>query len=63
MGKKTTCKELTKSGMDIPDYVIESIARSLLPVIKAYYETEEGQKSFEEWQQRQPKTEELLASD
>ena len=49
--------------MDIPDYVIESIARSLLPVIQAYYETEEGQKSFEEWQQRQPKTEELLASD
>ena len=63
MGKKTTRKEITKSGMDIPDYIIESIARSLLPVIQEYYETEECLKSFEEWQQRHPKTEELLASD
>ena len=41
------------SGMDIPDHVIESIARSLLPVIRNFYESDEGQRSFEEWQLRQ----------
>ena len=46
-------RETASSGMDIPDYVFESIARSLLPVIRDYYETEEGKKSFEEWQLRQ----------
>ncbi len=52
MGKKRKA-ELISSGMDIPDYVIESIARSLLPVIRDYYETDEGQRSFKEWQERQ----------
>ena len=33
------------SGMEIPDYAIESLARSLLPVMQAYYESEEGQKA------------------
>lgn len=41
------------NGMDIPDHVIESIARSLLPVIRSFYESEEGQRAFEEWQLRQ----------
>lgn len=49
---------LTSSGMEIPDYVIDSIARSLLPVIRDYYETEEGRQSFKEWQARREKTEE-----
>ena len=63
MGKKTKSSAQSNSGMDIPDYVFDSIARSLLPVIQAYYETEEGQKSFEEWQERQRKTAEEKASD
>jgi len=49
---------LTSSGMEIPDYVIDSIARSLLPVIRDFYETEEGKQSFKEWQERRDKTEE-----
>ena len=44
--------------MEIPDYVIDSIARSLLPVIRNYYETDEGRKSFKDWQERREKTEE-----
>jgi len=44
--------------MEIPDYVIDSIARSLLPVIRDFYETEEGKQSFKEWQERRDKTEE-----
>ena len=40
------------SNMDaaeIPEYVFESLARSLLPVIQKYYESEDGKKAFAEW--------------
>ena len=41
-----------QSSMDaaeIPEYVFESLARSLLPVIQKYYESEGGKKAFAEW--------------
>ena len=41
-----------QSGIDaaeIPEYVFESLARSLLPVIQKYYESEDGKKAFAEW--------------
>ena len=34
---------------EIPKYVFESLARSLLPVIQKYYESEGGKKTFAEW--------------
>lgn len=34
---------------EIPEYVFESLARSLLPVIQEYYESEDGKKAFSEW--------------
>ena len=34
---------------EIPEYVFESLARSLLPVIQKYYESEEGKEAFAEW--------------
>lgn len=34
---------------EIPEYVFESLARSLLPVIQKYYESEDGKKAFAEW--------------
>ena len=34
---------------EIPKYVFESLARSLLPVIQKYYESEDGKKAFAEW--------------
>lgn len=34
---------------EIPEYVFESLARSLLPVIQEYYESEDGKKAFAEW--------------
>ena len=34
---------------EIPEYVFESLARSLLPVIQEYYESEDGNKAFAEW--------------
>ena len=38
---------------DLPDHVVESIARLIYPDILAYYESEEGQREFSEWKQRQ----------
>ena len=41
-----------QTGVDaaeITEYVFESLARSLLPVIQEYYESEDGQKAFADW--------------
>ena len=41
-----------QTGVDaaeIPEYVFESMARSLLPLIQKYYESEDGKKAFAEW--------------
>ena len=44
-------KPVNNSG--IPQNIIESIARCILPDIIAYYETEEGQRQFQEWKAMQ----------
>ena len=41
-----------QTGVDvakIPEYIFESLARSLLPVIQEYYESEDGKKAFADW--------------
>ena len=40
------------SGMKIPDYAIERIARCLLPVIQTYYESDEGQAELAAWNEK-----------
>ena len=46
----------------IPQHQIEAIARCILPEILAFYESEEGQKEFEEWiTQRKEMTEQEKA--
>ena len=42
-----------KNDTGIPDEVIDSLARALLPAIQKYFETEEGQREFAEWQKEQ----------
>ena len=37
---------LESSGMDIPDYAIELMARCLLPMMQKYYESTEGKKEL-----------------
>ena len=37
---------------EIPEYVFESLARSLLPVIQKYYESEGGKRHFPNGKQR-----------
>lgn len=38
-----------KAKQDIPDHVIESLARCVLPLIRAYFESEEGKREFAAW--------------
>ena len=45
MGRKR--KVINNSG--IPQHEIEYIARCILPDILAYYESEEGQREFQDW--------------
>ena len=45
-----------QTGVDsaeIPEYVFESLARSLLPVIQKYYESEDGKRAFDEWKAKE----------
>ena len=46
-------KKKPVNNSDIPQHIIESIARCILPDIIAYYETEEGQQQFQEWKAMQ----------
>ena len=41
----------TTSG--VPKHVLEALARTFLPDIIAFYETEEGRREFREWKQEQ----------
>ena len=48
-----------QTGVDaaeIPEYVFESLARSLLPVIQKYYESGDGKKVFAEWKAKKENT-------
>ena len=38
-----------------PDEVIQSLARTLLPAIRKYFDSEEGQKEFAEWKAKRDK--------
>ena len=42
-----------RSGMEIPDYAIERIARCLLPMIREYYESDEGQAALAAWNKKE----------
>ena len=42
-----------KSESAIPQQDIESLARILLPQIQKYFESENGQREFDEWKKQQ----------
>lgn len=39
-----------KNNTGIPDFEIDSLARALLPAMRAYLNSEEGQREFKAWQ-------------
>ena len=42
---------LESSGMDIPNYAIERLARCLLPMMQKYYESADRKDELFEWNQ------------
>lgn len=42
-----------KYEVDLPQSIIESFARFLVPEIRKFYESEQGQKDFVKWLKRQ----------
>ncbi len=50
MSKKKPEKNTHLPG--VPDHVIESLARCILPSIQAYFESEEGRREFAEWKKQ-----------
>ena len=48
----TVKKPSSKAVHAIPDEAIKALARCLLPVIRAYFESAEGWREFTEWQLR-----------
>ncbi len=51
-----------KLKSDIPDEVIESLARCILPSIRAYLESEEGQKEYADWIEKRKKDQAAVAA-
>jgi len=45
-------KTNNKHKSDIPDHVIESLARCILPSVRAYFESEEGKREFAKWKRQ-----------
>lgn len=50
-------KEIRQDQYDIelPQSIIESFARFLVPEIRKYYDSEQGQQEFAKWQEAQEK--------
>jgi len=44
-------KKEIENKSHIPDHEIEALAECFLPFIRDYFDSEEGQREFEEWQQ------------
>lgn len=51
MSDKKVRKE--PQNIELPQAIIDSFARFLVPEIRKYYESEQGQREFEVWQKEQ----------
>lgn len=52
MKKKNGYDVNNVNSAEIPEFVYESLARSLLPVILKHYESDEGKRAFAEWKEK-----------
>lgn len=46
-------KQQANTKCELPDSQLKSLARVLLPIMREYLSSEQGQKDFAEWQQSQ----------
>lgn len=47
---------LKNTGKEIPEAVIDSLARCLLPKLQAYFDSPEGQAEFAAWKKQHEST-------
>ncbi len=52
MAKKDRHDPNDINSAEVPEFVYESLAKSLLPVIQKYYESDEGKRAFAEWKEK-----------
>ena len=45
-------KKTSNQSTGIPLHEVEALARALLPEIQRFFESEEGQREFQEWKKR-----------
>lgn len=50
-----TKREDQRDEIELPQEIIESFARFLVPEIRKYYESEQGQREFKEWEKQRKK--------
>jgi len=55
MSDKAVRKE--PRDIELPQAIIDSFARFLVPEIRKYYESEQGQREFQEWLEEQEREE------
>jgi hypothetical protein len=53
MPKKSNPSQKTEHEIELPQSIIDSFARFLVPEIRKYYNSEQGQKEFAEWEAMQ----------
>jgi hypothetical protein len=53
-------KTPTEKETEIPDVEIKALARCFLPFIRAFFDSEDGQREFAEWQKEQAKIEKQM---
>lgn len=51
-------KDADKAGLEPHPDDLKALARRMLPMIEAYYQSEEGQREFEEWKREKEKEQE-----
>lgn len=53
--KKNTPIQKTENEIELPQEIIDSFARFLVPEIRKYYESEQRRQEFKEWEAKQKK--------
>ena len=53
MAKPKESNQKAMNEIELPQEIVESFARFLVPEIRKYYESEQGQKEFAEWEAKQ----------
>lgn len=57
MPKKNAPIQRTEHDIELPQSIIDSFARFLVPEIRKYYNSEQGQKEFTKWEARRKELE------